>query len=318
MKKQSFIGAVLCIIGVSLLLWSPCVAESAQNAGNNQNTGNALLIDTARVDFVNGYLYIYGENFGRGVPNVFLGRFALSVSSHTDHTIQAVLPHDISDGKYLLTVSAGNDPDQNGAIPLIIGALEGQGPQGPIGPTGPTGATGPTGPQGAIGPAGPAGAIGPAGPQGPQGIKGDTGATGPIGATGPAGVANGITKVVHGTMGIYGEVIHGTDWVGACCIDTYSDTTSRSIYHIELYTLTDQSTRPTCTLTPYQDFNPYAGQDVPSYAGLDMKADTEYEQSTDLQHPGTMWMLIISNQVPFGPGHGPASARQAFNFICVQ
>jgi hypothetical protein len=214
------------------------------------------------------------------------------------------------------------------------------GPQGPIGPIGPAGPQGAQGPQGlkgdtgATGAAGPAGSVGPAGPQGPQGLRGDTGAVGPAGPTGPtgatgatgdtgpqspAGVADGITKVVHGTMGINGEVIHGTDWVvGVIHDDSDLDTTSRSIYHIELYTLTDQSTRPTCTLTPYMDLGSNAGLPEPSYAGLNMYADTEYGDSNDLQHPGTMWMLIINNQVPYGTGHAPTSARQAFNFICVQ
>ena len=70
MKKQSLIGAVSLIIGLSLMLWLPC-------AGVAQTK---LIIHSARADFVGGYLFIYGENFDTGDLKVSLGRFALSVS----------------------------------------------------------------------------------------------------------------------------------------------------------------------------------------------------------------------------------------------
>lgn len=143
------------------MLWLPCVAESK------------LIIHSARVDFVGGYLFIYGENFDIGVLNVSLGRFPLSVVNSSTGTIRSVLPPNIPDGEYLLTVSAGNGPDRNDAVRLTIGALGGQGSQGPAGPTGP------------------AGPIGPTGATGPQGLKGDTGAQGSQGVPGPAGPPGG-------------------------------------------------------------------------------------------------------------------------------
>jgi hypothetical protein len=233
MKKQLFIGTVSFIIGVSLLLWLPCVAVRAQNPPALALPGLALQITSARVDYVTGSLYIYGANFGAGVPTIFLGRFDLPVTSHTNSMIQAMLPSNITDGEYLLSVSAGNAPGQNAAFSFIIGALDAEGPQGPAGPTGPIGppgpvgapgtpgAPGPVGPAGAPGPMGPAGlpgamgpagqtgATGPTGPQGPQGpqgiqgLKGDTGPTGSAGTPGTpgtAGVANGITRAIYGTV----------------------------------------------------------------------------------------------------------------------
>jgi hypothetical protein len=215
MKKQLFIGTVSFIIGVSLLLWLPCVSVRAQDAHH------PLQITTARIDFVSGYLYISGENFGGGVPTIFLSRFAILVSSHTGGAIQAVLPQGITDGQYLLSVSAGNGPGQSDAIPFIVGVLDPQGPQGSMGPAGPAGPAGPPGPAGPAGPAGAPGAQGPqglkgdtgtTGPAGPQGSKGDQGIqgvqgpkgdTGSAGPQGPAGPSIGLTKAVYGHFGWY-------------------------------------------------------------------------------------------------------------------
>jgi hypothetical protein len=175
MKKQLFIGAVSFIIGVSLLLWLPCVAECK------------VTIQSAQVDYVNGYLYVYGQDFQKGAPIVILGRNVLHVLSSSKDTIQSVLPPGISDGEYLLTVSTGSGPDNNDAMPLIIGSLYGEGPQGPAGPTG---ATGPTGAQGSKGDTGPAGTPGLAGPVGPSGPAGPAGPAGPVGPAGPSGVVS--------------------------------------------------------------------------------------------------------------------------------
>jgi hypothetical protein len=278
MKKHSVTRVVPFMIGIALILWLPCIAESA------------LKIQTARVDFADGYLYIYGSNFnkGAGAPIVSLGRFVLTVSSYTGDMIQSVLPPDIPDGEYFLSASTGNDPNRNDSISFIIGALGGvgpagpagvQGPAGPPGPAGPsgsagaTGPAGPVGPPGAIGPqgpAGPAGAVGPVGPigpigpggpqgaQGPQGPKGDTGATGPTGATGatgatgpagPPGVANGITRAVHGILNWNTDIIRGTGFTTS----GYPQCSGTGIIgcSIYIYFNTPFNDTPTCTVTPF-------------------------------------------------------------------
>jgi hypothetical protein len=269
MKKHLVTTVVSFIIGISLMLWLPCIAESA------------LQIQTARVDFVGGYLYIYGSGFdkGSGAPIVSLGRIVLPVSSNTGDMIKSVFDPTIPDGEYLLTVSTGNDPNRNASISFIIGALGGVGPAGPAGaqgpagsvgpqgPTGPAGATGATGPQGLkgdagaqgpagpIGPAGPQGPIGPIGPAGPQGAQGLqglpgaqgpvglTGATGPGGLQGPAGVANGITRAIHGDIAWDGGVYSGTGFSVLVieCNSVYCQT--RVAFN------TPFDTTPTCTAT---------------------------------------------------------------------
>lgn len=64
---------------------------------------------------------------------------------------------------------------------------------------GPAGLRGPAGPVGAVGPAGPAG---PAGAAGAVGQKGDTGPAGATGPQGLPGVADGVQRVVFGTVGL--------------------------------------------------------------------------------------------------------------------
>lgn len=85
-----------------------------------------------------------------------------------------------------------------------------QGPEGSQGPKGDKGDTGETGPQG---PQGPKGDTGATGPQGAKGDKGDTGATGPEGPQGPqgpAGIANGMSRVVMGSVAGDGTILSGT------------------------------------------------------------------------------------------------------------
>src|SRR5215467_4004860 len=164
-----------------------------------------LVITSATFDASNGRLVIDGQNFlaargheghGRGSapPVVTLDLQPLTVISATSTEIVASLSGTFPEGTYLITVSRGNNENENGAFAVAIYHEEyGQGSSGPTGPAGPAGevgpagvpgATGPVGPAGPQGPAGPAGAAGPAGPVGPAGVAGPVG---PAGATGPAG-----------------------------------------------------------------------------------------------------------------------------------
>jgi hypothetical protein len=69
------------------------------------------------------------------------------------------------------------------------------------GPAGPRGQAGPAGPAGPVGPVGPARPPGAPGPVGPTGETGATGATGPQGLP---GVADGVQRVVLGTVDLTG------------------------------------------------------------------------------------------------------------------
>ena len=128
-------------------------------------------------------LTISGSNFGTTTPIVALDGITLSLLSHTDTRIVAILPAGSIPGSYILTVTNPNAA-QPGAFIATIGA---EGPLGPAGPAGPAGATGPAGSPGNTGPIGPAGSAGSIGPQGPQGLSGPAGPPGPAGATGSAG-----------------------------------------------------------------------------------------------------------------------------------
>lgn len=330
MKKQLFIGTVSFIIGVSLLLWLPCVSVRAQDAQH------PLRIITARIDFVSGYLYISGENFGGGVPTVFLGRFAISVSSHTGGAIQAVLPQGITDGQYLLSVSAGNGPGQSDAIPFIVGVLDPQGPQGSMGPAGPTGLAGPQGPQGAqgpqglkgdtgaTGPAGPVGSAGPAGPTGATGLAGATGAQGPAGATGaqgPAGVANGISRALYGTVwtapmascytgggrgNCFSPNSGGGGWSipneipleqSTCVGATDAYAYGACISFTEPFTKT-----PACTVSPYYQLPNYYGSAALCYS---------------ISNANNLFVLCYAPS-KFGGAWYDDSTYVPFTFICVQ
>jgi len=78
---------VLVLIALVLTLTLPCLAGT-----------KPLNIQSAQLDLIGGYLYVYGNGFSGGSLNVSLGRFVLSVSSNTGTAIQAVLPADIPDG----------------------------------------------------------------------------------------------------------------------------------------------------------------------------------------------------------------------------
>jgi hypothetical protein len=101
---------------------------------------------------------------------------------------------------FLLFASAIPSEAQDGRFfSWMIEQFKKPGPAGPRGPAGPAGAVGPAGPAGEAGPAG------PAGPAGAAGAVGPTGATGPPGLTGPQGlpgVADGVQRVVFGTVGL--------------------------------------------------------------------------------------------------------------------
>jgi Collagen triple helix repeat (20 copies) len=153
-------------------------------------------------------LFIDGIHFGTGVPKVTLAGTPLTVVTHTDTHVAAMLPSGGVDPASYSLIVAVQVPGSTITVPSVpfdvtIGAV---GPQGPKGETGATGAQGPKGdpgPQGApgsqgligatgpVGPQGPQGDPGPAGQQGPKGDKGDTGGTGPAG---PAGT--GVARVL--------------------------------------------------------------------------------------------------------------------------
>jgi hypothetical protein len=145
-------------------------------------------------------LVIDGIRFGTALPRVTLAGTSLTVVTHTDTHVVALLPSGgVDAATYSLLVSVPV-PGSSLTVPSLpfqvtIGAVGPQGPAGPVGasgPRGPAGATGPAGPAGPAGVAGPPGPVGPVGPAGPQGLAGPSGlagATGPVGAAGPTGPA---------------------------------------------------------------------------------------------------------------------------------
>ncbi|MEA3467028.1 MAG: FISUMP domain-containing protein [Thermodesulfobacteriota bacterium] len=147
-----------------------------------------LEIFRAEVDVDNGYIYIYGNNFGEN-PEVVFNNVSLFLIQHDNTHIEASLGEVMLPATCRLLVSNDGqfqNPNLTDSIDITIGT---NGPEGPAGPQGdqgeqgPIGATGPAGPQGDQGEQGPIGATGPAGPQGLQGEQG------PMGATGPAGTS---------------------------------------------------------------------------------------------------------------------------------
>jgi hypothetical protein len=126
---------------------------------------------------------------------------------------------------------------------------------------GPSGTRGPAGPAGEAGPAGPAGPTGPAGPAGAAGAVGPTGATGPPGPTGPQGlpgVADGVQRVVFGTVGLTvpaGSATTGYKWTREESDFSNWDISSKlsspddGIIHID-FEDNYFSTTPTCVVSP--------------------------------------------------------------------
>ena len=149
-------------------------------------------------------LIIDGIHFGTATPTVTLAGTPLTVVTHTDTHIVAMLPSGgVDPASYSLIVSV---PVPRSAImvpsmpfDVAIGAVGPQGPKGDVGATGPKGDPGPAGapgPIGASGAIGPQGPQGPAGAQGPKGDKGDTGATGPAGPAAPSPIVTASAPLV--------------------------------------------------------------------------------------------------------------------------
>jgi len=146
-------------------------------------------------------LLIDGIHFGTALPNVTLAGIPLTVVTHTDTHITALLPPSgVDAATYSLIVSVPV-PRSTFTVPSLpfnvaIGAVGPQGPKGEpgaVGPQGPKGDPGAAGAAGPQGPQGPMGATGPAGPQGPQGSpggQGPAGSAGPPGAQGPSGFSD--------------------------------------------------------------------------------------------------------------------------------
>jgi hypothetical protein len=167
------------------LLVVACLGHAAV-ATAQQRAPTILRADT---DGTLTQLVIDGTGFGTGVPTVTLGDASLTVVSHTDTRIQAMLPPggvDPATYRLIVAVRIGSSGTLTVSDPfeVTIGAVGPPGPPGPQGTAGASGAQGPAGPIGASGPAGPAGATGAAGPGGPAGPAGPQG---PIGPQGPAG-----------------------------------------------------------------------------------------------------------------------------------
>ncbi|MGA7885099.1 MAG: IPT/TIG domain-containing protein [Acidobacteriaceae bacterium] len=126
---------------------------------------------SAQGDFTRNILTITGQDFGTGLPTVYLNATSLTIASNSDTQIVADLPATIGPGSYHLVVIEGgqgwdssqqwNDQDQNSfrsaVLDVTLGVTGPQGPQGPQGIQGPSGPTGATGSTGATGPQGPAG-----------------------------------------------------------------------------------------------------------------------------------------------------------------
>lgn len=126
---------------------------------------------SAQADFTRNILTITGQDFGTGLPTVYLNATSLTIASNSDTQIVADLPATIGPGSYHLVVIEGgqgwdssqqwNDQDQNSfrsaVLDVTLGVTGPQGPQGPQGIQGPSGPTGATGSTGATGPQGPAG-----------------------------------------------------------------------------------------------------------------------------------------------------------------
>jgi hypothetical protein len=161
---------MLCLVAIT------AVSANAQKSAQNANA--QVAVSHAAYDAGTGILTIDGQNFGPGVPSVFIGAEQETVLSATATTLQVQVASTLGDGTYLLLVSRGRQTSDNATFIVAVGAV------GVPGPTGPAGPTGSPGPPGDIGPAGPQGETGP---QGLRGDTGATGATGAIGATGPQG-----------------------------------------------------------------------------------------------------------------------------------
>lgn len=116
------------------------------------------------------------------------GIAALAVTQLTATSIRAVLPPNLAQGSYLLTVGYGTKATDFDEFWISLGAVGAQGPQGASGPQGAKGETGAMGPAGSQGPPGAQGIAGPVGPAGPEGPAGPQGLQGPQGVPGASGV----------------------------------------------------------------------------------------------------------------------------------
>ncbi len=102
---------------------------------------------SAQADFTRNILTITGQDFGTGLPTVYLNATSLTIASNSDTQIVADLPATIGPGSYHLVVIEGgqgwdssqqwNDQDQNSFRSAVLDVTLGvTGPQGPQGPQG--------------------------------------------------------------------------------------------------------------------------------------------------------------------------------------
>jgi hypothetical protein len=176
-KQEGYMRKLIALIGILVFCLSFIQVSVFAKRPPQDQDDIPLEIDSTEVDVDHGYIYIYGDNFGKN-PVVVLNNTLLSVIQFTNIYIEAFIEVGMPSATYKLIVS--NDGQFQNAIltdtlDLTIGTQGATGPEGPTGPQGVAGTIGLQGPQGEQGVKGDKGDVGPQGPIGPQGPKGDTG-----------------------------------------------------------------------------------------------------------------------------------------------
>ena len=146
MKRNLCASIIMLIVGLSVLRVASATAQIPQLP--------LPQIVRADTDISFTQLLIDGIHFGTALPKVTLAGTQLTVLTHTDTHITALLPaNGVDAATYSLIVSA---PVSGSSLTVpslpfdvAIGAVGPQGPKGDAGPPGPAGPAGPPGPPGA-------------------------------------------------------------------------------------------------------------------------------------------------------------------------
>ncbi len=148
------------------------------------------------------------------------------------------------------------------------------------------------------------GVKGDTGPQGLTGLTGLKGDKGDPGAQGPACVTNGITQVIHGTVGKDGEWVAGDNWWSYTQVDEEYD----MLYAILLRTMTEPSPRPQCVANVLKPWfwEMVTGLWYPP-AGPQSSTDVFWSEGWNA------WVLHV-----YLFAGDSESERFKFDFICVQ
>jgi hypothetical protein len=246
--RMSSMTTCMGVLGLMAGLTLPAQAQA-------QATQNRLTITNVEVDYAQGQMFIYGRNFGTGVPPiVHLMEIGVTVKTYGPSSVVVYLPPMLMrSGSYRLTMSTGPNVEQNDAFEVTMGAVGPQGQKGDMGAQGPVGPQGPkgdTGAQGAVGPQGPkgdTGAQGAVGPMGPQGIQGEPGPKGDKGDQGLPGTPRSMScRIVSGASvnsyvspGSYVGCLPGEFLTGGACSTTPStigmDSNVTSVGGIRVY-----------------------------------------------------------------------------------